>query len=163
MRLDAISTAELRSLTSLLWEIHTSRQELTELLIKDEKGFLDDSPTPFGWANLYNYSILELVLMLLSVLKVGEQIIEEMKEHTSIEGLQSVLDRYEDAEIDDLGLGEEHSQYLFVAIWFALLRSLESIQVYGRPLNLLLQDVANGSDKALLINGVRVNFSFAST
>lgn len=144
-----ISISDLRFIIKAIWEIHTNRSELTELLIKDEKGFLDSSPTLFSWANFYSYPILELVFMLLSVLNSGEQIIEEIKQHTNIEDIQAVLDRYSDAEVEDLGLGEEHSQYLFVAIWFALLRSLESIQVYGRSLNLMMQDIANGSDKAL--------------
>lgn len=144
-----LQSPDLKLLIKIIWEIHTRRSELTELFISDEKGFLESSPTPFGWANLYSYSILDIVFMLLRVLEPGEKIVEEIKEQTSLDELQAVLDKYSDAEIADLGLGKEHSKYLFLAIWIALLRSLESIQVYGRSLNRLMEDIAHGSDKAL--------------
>lgn len=149
MKKDILSITELKSLISLIWEIHIRRSELTELFINDDKGFIDNSPTPFGWANLYSYSILDIVFMLLHVLEPGEKIVKEIKEQTNLDEVQAVFDKYDNAEIADLGLGKERSQYLFLAIWIALMRSLESIQVYGRSLNRLMSDVANGSDKAL--------------
>lgn len=133
----------------MILSIHQDRSELTAYFINDDAEILVNSPMPFSWANLYSFPIIQLVRMLLKTLEPSDQIHQDLQGKSNIEEVQAVLDKYEGADVVDFGQGKDHTKYMFLAIWFALLRSLESIQVYGRSLNRLMEDVANGSDKAL--------------
>lgn len=140
---------DLKLVISILWEIHSKRTELTQAFFEDEKGFLDQCPNPFSWAQLFDYSLDELAAMLLVTLDQDGQLVKELQKHKSLVELQKVFESYTDLEPVDLGEGVEKAQYQFLAIWIGLLRTLESIQVYGRSFQRMLIDVERGSDKAL--------------
>ncbi|MCW8887036.1 MAG: hypothetical protein OQK12_17560 [Motiliproteus sp.] len=152
------SIPDLKLILSMIWELHIHREELTQLFFDDERGFINDAPTPFGWAELYSEPLINLVSYLVLTIDPDGDVTRELKSKTSLSEIKAVFDEIDDPKFADFGSGEEHTKYLFLCIWFALMRSLESIQVYGRSINRLVEDVAHGNDKALF-DAVRLDHS----
>lgn len=149
MNKEILSVKELRLVVSSMWEIHTQRNELHQMFFDDEKGILVACPYPFSWSQLYDYRIDQLATMLLVTVDQEGELVTELSKYSSILDLQRVFDSYSDLEPIDLGEGVDKTKYQFLAIWVALMRTLESIQVYGRSFQRMLVDIKNGSDKAL--------------
>lgn len=161
MQRSSIDVVELKAIVSCLWEVHSHREGLAEAFFTDEKKFLEAAPTPFGWAEFYSLPLISLSLGMQATIDQNGELVAGLKTRSTVTEVQDLLDRIDIEEIDlvDFGEGKEHSKYLFLCFWFALLRSLESIQVYGRSLNRMAEDVANGNEKALF-DAVKLDHSF---
>ncbi|WP_210397304.1 hypothetical protein [Motiliproteus sediminis] len=161
MELKLLHVKDLKKILNMLWEIHSYRSELTEYFFEDGKGFLDSAPTPFGWAELYSEPLINLIWYLLATIDTDGELIKELKSKASLAEVEAIFESIDDPELVDFGEGVEHTKYLFLCIWIALMRSLESVQVYGRSLNRLMEDVAQGNDKALF-DAVKLDHSITA-
>lgn len=140
---------ELNTVLTMLWDLHIARPSISELFGEDEKGILKNAPANFSWAEYYSYPLKNYPWALIRIIDETGELAAELRTKTKIDEIDQVLDRLDVPEFVDFGNGTVETKYAFIAIWYALLRSLESIQVYGRSLSRLVEDVVQGSDKAL--------------
>lgn len=149
---------ELKKVTKILWELHTVRPSINNFFSEDPKEFLANAPVKFSWAELYSYPLKNYPWYLIRTIDHTGEIAEQLRSKTSVDELEQALAHIDEPIFVDFGNGVEDTKYQFLAIWYALMRSLESIQVYGRSLSRLVEDVVQGSDKALF-DAVRMDHS----
>lgn len=143
-----LSLDQLKELVVDLADLKPQRKDLTTRAKEDLNGFLKESPGDFSWADYYSLTIVEMVALMLYVGGLNEELHTALKKD---DPQQYLLDTFKALEpsIRDLGDGQDASEYVFAALSIALLKSLESIEIYGCSCNGLVQRVRSGDDKAL--------------
>ncbi len=143
-----LSLDQLKELVVDLADLKPQRKDLTARAKEDLKGFLKESPRDFSWADYYSLTIVEMVAFMLYVGGLNEELHTALKEE---DPQQYLLDTFKvlEPDIRDMGDGKEVSEYVFTALSIALLKSIESIEIYGCSLNGLLARFRSGDEKAL--------------
>lgn len=144
-----LSLSQLKQMASLLLDLKPQRTEITRAAIEDNKKFLANAPANFAWSNFYSLSLKELVSTVLWLGQLDDQVSVASEQ---ADPQQYILDTFKtlDPQVRDYCGDIVHAEYTFVASVIALMKALESIEVYGSSLNRLMGHVAVGDDRALI-------------
>lgn len=143
-----LSLSQVKELAHILLELKKLRSQLTVGARNDPQGYLKNVPEDFSWSELYSEPLNEMILLLLLLGGMSGAIRHAVN---TKDPQQYILDTFRSIEpqIQDFGNGKEYSEYTFLAIFFALMKSLESIEIYGCSLNRLMQRVRQGDEQSL--------------
>ena len=150
---------QIKQTLSLVPELSKIGKELPKLF-KDDGDFFKKAPLDFAWSDFYILPFQEV----LSIFYVVGGLADDAHEMAnSSDPKQFVFDELLKREptIQDFGLGKEYSEYVYVGVFVAMVRSLQSIEIHGCSLNRLMEYARLGSDKALF-EAIKIDRSIAT-
>lgn len=143
-----LTLQQVKALAQMLLDLRKIKRELTRQAKRDEKEYLKNAPEEFSWAEFYSQSLQELLACVLFLGGMEGEVQQAVREQDPQQHILEMVNTFE-PQLQDCGYGEKHSQYVFTVHLYALMKTLEAIEVYGCSLNRLMQRLRGGDNDAL--------------
>ncbi len=155
-----LSLEQIKQLLSQFPELRDIRTEVIEYFRDSGQNLLEKSPVNFSWANHYETPLQKITS---DVSRYSGSLHILFKALEQDDPQQYFLDNYlkDETRNHDLANGEELDVYLLFTSWYALMKSIESIEIYGCSMSRLIEQAKAGDEKSLF-NAIRIDRSVAT-
>lgn len=154
------SIDELQKILEIIQTFISQKPELLSAIQKDEKGFVEDLPTGFRWADVYCHSFIGHASLALYYAGAGQEPAKAAASENPQAYALNELPKFAVNVLEPEGSTLTGEQNLG-AIFLALFRSLDSMLLYGKSLSRLVAE-AEGGNMDSLFKAVSIDHSIVS-